>query len=334
MTNPCKRLALVVAVAAIGAAGSTAPAQAEWNLDLYIGPTYSHDQTESGELTAGGRVGYFFPSASRLNFGLFADSSIVLDDDGRSTDRDFTFVPTTALGMMRYRLIEAENFGLHPYVGVGPSVVWSELEVGAQSDDAVDIGLDARAGLRAALFDRFALFVEYRLNYFETDYALARDTNVHVDDVYHAVLLGAGYRFVSAPPAPAPVAPPPPVAAAETLPPPTQKRIVLRGVTFAFDGAELTGEAHGILDAAAAALQDVPDADVVVAGHTDSIGTEAYNLQLSQRRAARVRDYLVGRGVTAERLEVRAYGESQPVADNATTEGRAQNRRVELHLAD
>lgn len=336
MTTSCKRIVLVFAAAALGTAAMAAAAHAEWNLDLYVGPTYSHDKTEAGELTVGGRVGYFFPSATRFDLGLFADSSAVIDDDGNATDRDFTFVPTTALAMLRHRLIESEGFGLHPYVGVGPSVVWSKLEVGSRDDTAVDVGLDARAGLRGILAERFALFVEYRLNYFDANYDLARESEVHVDDVYHAVLLGAGYRFVSAPPRVEPAAPAPepaPVAEAP-LPAPTQKRIVLRGVTFAFDSAEIDGDAVGILDAAVAALGEAPAADVIVAGHTDSIGSEAYNQQLSERRATSVRNFLVGRGIEADRLTVRAYGESQPVADNATAEGRAQNRRVELNLAD
>jgi len=326
------------AVLAIGAAAIATPATAEWNVDLYVGPTYSHDDTEAGELTLGGRVGYFFPSSSRLNFGLFADSSIVLDDDGGSTARDFTFVPTTALGLLRYRLVETEGFALHPYLGAGPSAVWSKLEVGKEDDTAVDLGLDARLGLRAIVYERFAAFVEYRLNYFDTDYDLARrNDSVHVDDVYHAALMGIGYRFVSPPPPPAP-APPmaaePQVEVEERLPAPTKKRIVLRGVTFDFDGADLSGEARGTLDAAVAVLRDSPDSEVIVAGHTDSVGSDTYNMRLSERRATRVRDYLVGQGIDAGRLSVRAYGESQPVADNDTAEGRAQNRRVELNVAE
>ena len=69
---------------------------------------------------------------------------------------------------------------------------------------------------------------------------------------------------------------------------------------------------------------------VEVAGHTDSVGAESYNQSLSERRAKAVKSYLVERGIDADRLTVRGYGESEPVADNATKEGRAENRRVEL----
>ena len=69
---------------------------------------------------------------------------------------------------------------------------------------------------------------------------------------------------------------------------------------------------------------------VEVAGHTDSIGTDEYNQGLSLRRAEAVRNYLVDKGIAADRLSIKGYGESQPVADNATADGRFMNRRVEL----
>ena len=69
---------------------------------------------------------------------------------------------------------------------------------------------------------------------------------------------------------------------------------------------------------------------VEVAGHTDSIGTEEYNEGLSQRRAQSVLDYLVEQGINASRMTAKGYGESQPIASNDTSEGRAKNRRTEL----
>ena len=69
-----------------------------------------------------------------------------------------------------------------------------------------------------------------------------------------------------------------------------------------------------------------------VGGHTDSVGTDAYNQTLSERRAASVKDYLVGQGVDGSRLSTAGYGESNPIASNDTADGRALNRRVELNL--
>ena len=103
----------------------------------------------------------------------------------------------------------------------------------------------------------------------------------------------------------------------------------LAGANFDFDRAVVRREDYDKLDRAAETLK-ATDVRVEIAGHTDSIGTESYNQGLSVRRAEAVRRYLVGKGVAAERLVVRGYGESQPIADNGTREGRFKNRRVEL----
>lgn len=139
------------------------------------------------------------------------------------------------------------------------------------------------------------------------------------------------YRFETPAAPPPPPPPPPPVAQAPPPPPPpAKKKIVLRGVNFDFDKATIRPDAARILDEAVATLKAEPDVQVLIVGHTDSVGSEAYNLKLSQRRAQAVRDYLVKHGISAARLRVKGMGESQPVASNDTAEGRAQNRRVEL----
>jgi outer membrane protein OmpA-like peptidoglycan-associated protein len=106
--------------------------------------------------------------------------------------------------------------------------------------------------------------------------------------------------------------------------------LVLEGVNFEFDSAVLTPEAKAILDRMAQALKEWPEIEVEVAGHTDSKGSDAYNLELSKARARSVRDYLVERGVPTRQLTATGYGESVPKADNATDFGREINRRVEL----
>ncbi len=125
-------------------------------------------------------------------------------------------------------------------------------------------------------------------------------------------------------PAAAPQAAPAPVAA------PASRRLVFDDVNFDYDKATLRPEAHARLDEAAASLREWGDIKVEVAGHTDSRGSEAYNMGLSLRRAESVRNYLIGKGIPADRLVTKGYGESQPIADNSTNEGRFQNRRVEL----
>jgi outer membrane protein OmpA-like peptidoglycan-associated protein len=123
------------------------------------------------------------------------------------------------------------------------------------------------------------------------------------------------------------------VAAAAPPPKPATRRIVLRGVNFELDSATIRPDAQVILQAAAESLKEAPRATVAVTGHTDSTGSEAYNQALSERRARAVVDYLVSLGIPASRLAATGAGELKPVADNATADGRAQNRRVELNVA-
>lgn len=108
--------------------------------------------------------------------------------------------------------------------------------------------------------------------------------------------------------------------------------VSLDGVTFEFNGDRLRPDAATILDAAADVLNRYPEMLVEVAGHTDSIGGDAFNQQLSQRRAEAVRQYLIGKGISAERLTAVGYGESEPKATNDNEEGRELNRRVELRI--
>ncbi len=84
------------------------------------------------------------------------------------------------------------------------------------------------------------------------------------------------------------------------------------------------------LDVAAETLRECPNIRTEVEGHTDSVGTDVYNQALSQRRAESVMSYLISHGISSSRLEAKGLGESNPIADNSTEDGRALNRRVEL----
>ena len=109
-----------------------------------------------------------------------------------------------------------------------------------------------------------------------------------------------------------------------------KKNLVLEGVNFEVDRAELTPESLGVLDKVAESLRDWPEVRVEIGGHTDSSGSAAHNRDLSQRRAESVRAYLVSKGISDSRLVAKGYGEDSPIADNKTKEGKAKNRRVEL----
>jgi OOP family OmpA-OmpF porin len=111
-------------------------------------------------------------------------------------------------------------------------------------------------------------------------------------------------------------------------------RIILEGVNFETNSAELTAGARTVLDRVAQSLSGNPEVRVEVGGYTDNTGARAYNVQLSQARAESVVAYLVQQGVSADRMEARGYGPDNPVASNATRDGRAQNRRVELRRTD
>ena len=104
------------------------------------------------------------------------------------------------------------------------------------------------------------------------------------------------------------------------------------GITFAFDQADVQPQFRPTLDRVAEVLAQYNQTYVDVYGHTDSVGADAYNRQLSERRATAVAEYLVGRGVQQPRLGVRGYGETQPAASNETEDGRAANRRVEIKI--
>ncbi|WP_300272329.1 OmpA family protein [Halomonas sp.] len=129
---------------------------------------------------------------------------------------------------------------------------------------------------------------------------------------------------------PEPVVEPEPMPEPEPEPVEFEPVTLQSDVTFAFDSAELRPGAEYELNEVAATLNNNPEVRVTIAGHTDSIGSNEYNLGLSERRAESVRDYLVSQGVADGRMRTVGYGEERPVATNETDEGRAMNRRVEI----
>ncbi|MFZ5594933.1 MAG: OmpA family protein [Pseudomonadota bacterium] len=104
-------------------------------------------------------------------------------------------------------------------------------------------------------------------------------------------------------------------------------------ILFDFNESSLKPEAKANLQKMAAILKKYDKTEMTVAGYTDNVGTMKYNQQLSERRASAVRNYLVEQGVSSGRMTVMGFGPDNPVASNDTPEGRAQNRRVELHIS-
>ena len=134
---------------------------------------------------------------------------------------------------------------------------------------------------------------------------------------------------------PAPAVAPAPAAVA---PAPAPAPAVASKVTFAadaffdFDKAVLKPEGKAKLDDVASKVKDINLEVVIAVGHTDSVGSDAYNQKLSVRRAEAVKAYLVSKGIAKDRVYTEGKGEKQPVADNKTKEGRAKNRRVEIEV--
>jgi outer membrane protein OmpA-like peptidoglycan-associated protein len=104
------------------------------------------------------------------------------------------------------------------------------------------------------------------------------------------------------------------------------------GILFDVNKSTLTTTARGNVDKLSQILNKYPDTNILVEGHTDATGTDEYNQKLSEQRAAAVATYAKGAGVDAARFTTVGYGEKQPIADNATTEGKSANRRVEIAI--
>jgi OOP family OmpA-OmpF porin len=129
-------------------------------------------------------------------------------------------------------------------------------------------------------------------------------------------------------PAPAPA----PAPAAAPQPPAATKVTYAADAFFDFDKSVLKPEGKAKLDDLVGKVKDINLEVIIAVGHTDSVGTDAYNQKLSVRRAEAVKAYLVSKGIEKNRVYTEGKGEKQPVADNKTAEGRAKNRRVEIEV--
>jgi len=140
---------------------------------------------------------------------------------------------------------------------------------------------------------------------------------------------------IAAPKAAAPAAAPAPAAkpAAPAQPPAAATKVTYAADTFFdFDKSALKKEGKAKLDDLVGKVKGINLEVIIAVGHTDSVGTDAYNQKLSVRRAESVKAYLVSKGIEKNRVYTEGKGEKQPVADNKTKEGRAKNRRVEIEV--
>lgn len=199
------------AAALLGLSATTA--QAQWQVDAYLGAPFFRGEDvavnptpilgqprDGGDVAAGIRVGYYWNLPIPLDIGLALDGSGVLGDVGKA---DFDFVPLTALLMARLRLLESEDFPkgrVQPYIGAGPSLIWSSVDVGLYSDDRWDLGGDARAGLNVGLIGGLGVFGEYRYTYFTPSFSsevfgLDRRGTISLDSIVHHANFGFSWTF-------------------------------------------------------------------------------------------------------------------------------------------
>ena len=217
-----------------------------------------------------------------------------------------------------------------------------------------DSGGNAVVGFKYCFNDRWAMRTDVNADFKDpSDQTLSGErTRTYNVRLGFSRFLGGPSRnspcYIAPPPPPAPVyvapvpapAPPPPPPMPPTpvvqetpqqqpAPAPTRRELLtLRGNAFEFDKSSLTAGARDTLQTVVTTLKNFPDAKIEIQGHTDWIGSDAYNQALSERRANSVRDYLVSQGIAAGRITTIGYGENQPVATNETYAGRALNRRV------
>jgi len=257
-----------------------------------------------------------------------------------------------------------------PYIGAGLNYTTfsNEETTGALAGASLELddswGAAGQVGADVSLNDNWFLNLVVRYIDIDTDAELNGGDlgTIEIDPfIYQAQV---GYRFgkpapvmaaapvaavVAAPPPPPPPAPPadsdgdgvidpndqcPDTPKGERVGPQGCTCDITRQVQFKTSSAELTDEDKVILNEVAETMNRLKFVSGTVIGHTDSTGSEAYNQALSERRAASVVAYLETRGISAGRLKASGAGESQPIADNSTREGRALNRRVVLSRTD
>jgi outer membrane protein OmpA-like peptidoglycan-associated protein len=323
-------VALGAALAAVAAAlALAAPARGDGpEIGVNVGaavPLDKYKRTIDGNVGGafGLEGGYRFDLSDGVALSLLANPQFTFygtqpgccaekNDDEVSSVAALTAGPRLSVGMG----------GLQTWVGAQGGY-YRDMS-GPMSDDGAGFNAGGGIGYAVARDTVVGLYGRY-------DYArMVAAPGSDVDRQWVQGGFGVQHVFAAAPAVVAQAPPPPPPPA--PAPTPTRK-LVLRGVNFDFDKSNIRADARPVLDEASRTLQEERSVQVAVEGHTDSIGSDAYNHRLSERRANSVTGYLSDHGVERSRLDPSGHGESRPVATNETADGRAQNRRVELRVS-
>jgi len=268
----------------------------------------------------GARIGYFLTDDLSLNLS-YDKTNHTRSNDGTGNQK---IKGDTGSLVAQYHFGQAGVDSLRPYVegGFGHQ---SRTNVQADGHSGRDQTTQLIAGTGVKYYFTNNHYARAGV---EADYAL---DNGKWD---YSALVGLGVNFGgnagAAAPAPTPAPAPEPVPEPEA--PVAQVVRVELDVKFDFDKAVVKPNSYGDVKNLADFMAQYPATNVEVAGHTDSVGPDAYNQKLSQRRADAVKQVLVKDGVAPSRITSVGYGESRPVADNATEAGRAVNRRVEASV--
>lgn len=366
----------IVGLALVAGLGISAVASADQPLDnrFYVAPMASYgffnEDTFDPDDGIGAQLSLGKTLTKHLALELYAFNFNDVDTDKPGGNSN---VDVLGYGLSALLFPARDIFPVFGIVGVGagqsdfdPARATGGGTLNDQDSDFVDVGI----GFLAPIND-FGVAIRGEYRYRMTDVDAPGGGNYKFrDNVVSLGLqipLGAKPEAAPPPPAPEPVAKPQPApvqpadsdgdgvpdsrdqcpgtppgtpVTANGCPVEKQAPVVLKGVTFEFNSSKLTQQAERRLDNVVNALKGSPKIQVRVEGHTDSIGSAAYNLKLSQKRADSVKAYLVSHGIAPNRMTSRGFGETRPVAPNTKPNGkdnpagRAQNRRVELHVND
>jgi OOP family OmpA-OmpF porin len=352
-----RRKALIGAIAlALTSASAVAQDASHWYLMPHVGGVWTDDDRGLEDedwlygVTFGRNIGEAWALELNLNSSTLKSPAGNVEYSAASLDLLRFFAPKSAVS---------------PYVALGVGALQNNPDLVPETNDFMvqgGFGLKIRLWQNEQGSRTFALRPQITARWVD-----AGRPDHFVD---YVGMLGFQISFGAAPvaaalPAPAPAPAPAPEPAPAPVPPPppdtdrdgvldstdrcpgtprgvavdavgcTQKgSITLEGVTFEVNSADLTAESRPVLERVAADLKKYPQLRVELEGHTDASGADRYNLQLSERRAQSVRDYLINVGVPARQVEARGYGETKPIASNDTPQGRALNRRVVMSVLD
>ncbi|MEQ1616881.1 MAG: OmpA family protein [Terricaulis sp.] len=325
-----KLLSTLAAAALLAGIGGGAQAKEGWYGRADVG--YSVDGQVDGTFFDGEQT---FRQSADLDDGWLADVGIghaygngvraELELARRNNDINQTNEEADATSLMLNGFYDFNRDGrFQPYIGLG--IGYANVEI-ANFDDS-DFAWQALAGVGVKLSERTMFDIGYRL--FNVD---GLDLGgVETDYEHQAVTLGLRHQFGAAP-APVPVAQPAPAPAPAPVPPPVACPTSEFVVYFEWDRSNLNQEANAVIDQAVARARACNVNSVAIVGHTDTSGSNAYNMGLSERRASIVREALVSRGLSASSMTTQARGESEMA--RATRDGVREplNRRAAVTIS-